>query len=263
MTGRVVIVTGGSSGIGRATARLFAHQGCRVYEFSRSGADFEGVQHVTCDVTDESAVLAAVDAVAAREGRIDVLVNNAGFGISGPVESATVEDAKRLYDVNFFGAVRCIRAAIPHMRERGGGHIVLLSSVAATAALPFQAYYSCTKSSVNSLACALRNELGRFGIRVCAVMPGDIRTGFTDAREKDEAMDETYGGSVKRAVASMEKDERGGMAPEAVAKVIVRAAGKKNPRPLYAVGAKYKVFSALLKLLPVRLSNWIIGKMYR
>lgn len=259
---KVAVITGGSSGIGKAACAAFAQKGYRVYELSRSGSDYGEVRHITADVTDEFSVRGAIDTIFDLEGRIDVLINNAGFGISGAVEAESVEDAMRLFDVNFFGAVRAIRAAVPHMRSQGFGRVICLSSVAAPCAIPFQAYYSCTKSAVNTLVCALRNELGRFNIKVCAVMPGDIKTGFTAAREKAMALDDVYGGAVGRAVGSMEKDEQSGMTPERVARVLLSAAEKKNPRPLYTVGIKYKFFVFLAKILPLRLSNWIIGKMY-
>lgn len=258
----VSVVTGGSSGIGRTVCTLLAQKGHIVYELSRSGEDYDSVRHITTDVTNEFSVRAAVDTICQLEGHIDLLICNAGFGISGAVEAERVESAQHIFDVNFFGTVRAIRAVIPHMRSQHSGKIICLSSVAAPCAIPFQAYYSCTKSAINTLVCALRNELSQFGIKVCAVMPGDIKTGFTASREKNTALNDVYGGAVERAVTSMERDEQGGMSPECVASTLLRVAKKKNPRPLYTVGMKYKFFVFLVKILPLRLSNWIIGKMY-
>ena len=155
----VVLLTGGSSGIGQCTARYLAEAGCRVYELSRRDSSQPGIIHLTCDVTREEQVQAAVKTVAEREGRIDIVVNNAGFGISGAVEFTQTADAQRLLDVNFFGMVRVNRAVLPYMREAGRGRIVNLSSVAAVAPIPFQTYYSASKAAVNAYTMALANEV--------------------------------------------------------------------------------------------------------
>lgn len=131
-----------------------------------------------------------------EQGRIDILINNAGFGISGAVEFTQTEEAMRLFDVNFFGMVRMTEKVIPYMRENGGGRIVNISSVAAVVPIPFQTYYSASKAAISSYSMALANEVGRFGIRVSAIMPGDISTGFTDARKKITEGDDVYRGSV-------------------------------------------------------------------
>ncbi|MFR8873989.1 MAG: SDR family NAD(P)-dependent oxidoreductase [Oscillospiraceae bacterium] len=145
---KIVLLTGGSSGIGRCAARRLADAGCRVYELSRRDSRQAGITHLPCDVTRQDQVEAAVQTVVDREGRIDIVVNNAGFGISGAVEFTDTEDARRLLDVNFFGMVRVNRAVLPHLRRAGGGRIVNLSSVAAVAPIPFQTYYSASKAAV-------------------------------------------------------------------------------------------------------------------
>lgn len=259
----VVIVTGGSGGIGRETALALRGRGCTVYEFSRHGADTPGVTHIACDVSDEARFRAAVETVKEREGRVDVLVNNAGFGISGAAEFTDNARAKKLLDVNLFGMVNGCRAVIPIMRGQGGGRIVNLSSVAAPCAIPFQAWYSVSKSAVLTYSAALANELRPFGIGVTAILPGDIRTGFTAAREKNPDGDEVYGGRIARSVATMERDEQHGMDPAAAGRFIADIALKPGSvKPEYAVGAKYKFFVILARLLPCRLKNWIIGLMY-
>jgi len=196
-----------------------------------------------------------------RTGRIDTLVCCAGFGISGAVEFTEIADAQRLFDVNYFGALRCVRAAVPHIRESRGS-IVLTSSVAGELSIPFQSFYSSSKAAIDALALALANELRPFGVRVAAVLPGDVRTGFTDAREKGTDRLGIYSGAIERAVGSMEKDERGGMPPETVAKVMYKAATAAHPRPYYVAGAKYRLFMAIARCLPRKLSNFIVGKMY-
>ena len=258
----VVIVTGGSSGIGKATAGLFASKGWKVYELSRRGADCDGVTHITADVTDEKSLASAIGQVYEREQRLDALVCNAGFGISGAVEFTRLEDAQKQMDVNFFGTVRTIQQALPYFRKSGGGHIVNISSMGGPLALPFQAFYSCSKSAVNSLTLALANELRPFNISVCAVMPGDVSTGFTAAREKSDKGTELYGKTIERSVSTMEKDEQGGMKPERIAKKVYRMAQKKHPKPLSTVGLSYKLIAFVYKVLPFSLVNRLVGLLY-
>lgn len=258
---KVALVTGGSSGIGRCTAAALRDAGCVVYEFSRREHTMDGVQHLSVDVTVETAVRNAVEQIAQAEGSIDIVVNCAGFGISGAVEFTELIDAKWQFDVNFFGMVNVNRAVIPIMR-RGGGRIVNVSSVAAVAHIPFQTYYSASKAAIESYTCALANELKPFGITVTAAQPGDIRTGFTDARKKSADGDEVYGGRISRSVAGMERDERGGMSPEFAGRYIAKLALKKHVKPIYTVGFGYKCLSLLCKLLPCRLRNWIVSLLY-
>ena len=257
---KIAIVTGGSSGIGRAAALMLCENGYTVYEFSRRGENYSSIFHITADVTNPASIAAATARVIGKEGRIDLLVNNAGFGISGPVEFTDSADAQ--LEVNFYGAFNCIQAVLPQMRAQASGRIITLSSVAAPIAIPYQSFYSAAKAAINSLTLALRNEVRPFGIQVCAVQPGDIRTGFTAARKKSHAGSHIYK-SLDRAVAVMEHDEQNGMAPEAVAKVILKAANARKCRALYTVGAQYKLFTLINKLLPATTVNWLVGRIYR
>ena len=260
---RIAIVTGGTSGIGRATALALKAAGCTVYELSRRAEGVEGLHHIAADVTKEETVRAAVAEVMAREGRIDILVNNAGFGISGAVEFTETEGAKKLFDVNFFGMVNMNRAVVPLMRQAGHGRIVNLSSVAAPVPIPFQAYYSATKAAVNAYTMALANELRPFGVTVCAVMPGDIHTGFTAARRKIGEGDDIYHGRISRSVARMEHDEQTGMDPAKAGGYIAGVALREgNRHPLYAIRFDYKFFTFLAKVLPARFLNWLIYLLY-
>ena len=258
---RIAVITGASSGIGLAAARLFLEKGDKVYGVSRRPCPEEGVISLTADVTDEEAVRAVINEVAAREGRIDIIVCNAGFGISGAVEFTDMSEAKRQFDVNFFGTANCIKAALGPMRERKAGTVIVTSSVAGALPIPFQAYYSATKSALNALVLTTANEVRPFGINVCAVLPGDIKTGFTDARAKESAGESEYA-ALRRSVETMEHDERSGMPPAAIAKRMYALSRKKHTKPLSSVGIQYKACCLLGKLLPTRLSNWIVGKMY-
>lgn len=263
MSEKIAVVTGGTSGIGKATALALKDAGFTVYELSRRAEGVEGLRHIAADVTDESAVNAAVAQIAAEAGHIDVLVNNAGFGISGAIEFTETADAKKLFDVNFFGMVNMNRAVVPLMRQAGRGRIVNLSSVAAPVPIPFQAYYSATKAAVNAYTMALANELRPFGITVCAVMPGDIHTGFTAARKKVSQGDDVYGGRISRSVARMEHDEETGMDPAKAGAYIAAVATREgNRHPLYAIRFDYKFFTFLAKVLPARFLNWLIYCLY-
>lgn len=259
---KVAIVTGGSSGIGRCTAAELARAGYTVYEFSRRDIPAEGVIHRSVDITSEEQVRTAVTDIAAAEGRIDVLVNNAGFGISGAAETTASADSHAQLELNLFGMDNAVRAVLPVMRAAGHGRIVCMSSIAGILPIPFQLWYSVSKSAVAAYVLALANEVRPFGISVCAIMPGDISTGFTDARVKSEKGDDIYGGRIKRSVAVMEKDERNGMTAESAGRFAARYAMKKNSRPLVAMGFAYGAAAMLAKLLPRGLSNRIVGFIY-
>lgn len=261
MKKKIAIVTGASSGIGRQVAAALRDAGCNVYDFSRRDIPAENINHISVDVTDEVAVVSAINAVADNEGGLDIVVNCAGFGISGAVEFTTLEAAKSQFDVNFFGMVNVNKAAIPHMRN-SGGRIVNISSVAAAAHIPFQTYYSASKAATESYTCALANELKPFGITVTAIQPGDICTEFTQARQKSFDGDDVYGGRIARSVSGMEKDEQKGMSSEFAGKYIAKIALKKKVKPIYAIGLSYKFLSTLCKVFPCRIRNEIVGMLY-
>lgn len=259
---KIVVISGASSGIGLSTAVLFANKEYTVYSLSRSKPTNNSIKHIVTDVSNEESVKTAVETIIKDEGKIDILVSNAGYGISGAVELTELADVKNLFEVNFFGTLACIKYVLPHMRKAGSGHIVALSSVAAVLPVPYQSFYSCTKSALNSLILVLANEAEPFGIKVSAVMPGDIKTGFTSARKKITVIDSAYSEREQRAISRMEKDEMGGMPPEMVAKCIYKAATIKHPKVLYTVGFSYRLFVLLSKLLPIGLVNKLEGKMY-
>lgn len=260
--GKIAIVTGAGSGIGLSASKALAREGWTVYDFSRTDRAAPGVRHIACDISDEAQVRAAVARVAAEQGRIDLLLNNAGFGISGAVEFTRAEEAERLMRVNLLGADNVTRAVIGTMRAQRSGRILFTSSIAGILPIPFQAWYSVTKAAINAYALALRNEVAPFDISVCAIMPGDIHTGFTAAREKSLVGDDVYGGRIEKAVSTMERDEQNGMSPDVAGAYLAKIARRRRVKPLYAIGAQYKLFAVLAKLLPVRLTNWIVGRLY-
>ncbi len=259
---KVALVTGGSSGIGLQTAAALRDRGCTVYEISRHGCEEQGVHHLKADVSDETQTAAAADEILKNEGRLDILVCCAGSGISGAAEFTDNAEAKQLLEVNLFGTVNCCKAAVPAMREQGGGTILCIGSVAGAIPIPFQAWYSVTKAAVGSYAGALRNELAPFGISVGCVMPGDIKTGFTAARRKSERGDDIYHGRIRRSVAVMEHDEESGMSAELVGRCIASAALRGHMKPTYTVGLKYKFFVMLSRLLPCRACSALVKTIY-
>jgi NAD(P)-dependent dehydrogenase (short-subunit alcohol dehydrogenase family) len=272
--GNVVLVTGASSGIGRATAYLLMNHGYRVYGTSRK-EQLEGsierqdggdgyIKMLKMDVCDEASVQKAVRTIIEETGEIDIVVNNAGMGVAGSVEDTSPEEAYMQFDANFFGMHRVIRQVATVMRKQGRGLIINISSVAARFPIPFQSMYSACKSAVEAMGAALRMELEPFGIKVVSVEPGDTRTGFTGSRVIAAAAGEnpSYREKFKKALDVMVNDETNGPGPEVVAKAILRLTGKKNPPVYAAVGIKYKLFIFLNRLVPERFKVYMISLMY-
>ena len=252
---KVAMVTGGTSGIGLAAVKALREKGCTVYALSRHG-------DIPCDVADEQSARAAVEQVLEKEGRIDILVNCAGFGISGAAELTPLDVAKRQLDVNLFGTANLVNAVIPPMRRQGGGRIVNTGSVAGFVPIPFQTWYSASKAAVQSYTMAMANELRPFGITLAAVLPGDTKTGFTAAREKIDDPEHLYGGRIERSVKRMEQDEQHGVPARKVGEFIARVALKKRVKPLYIPGFSYNLVNVLMRILPSGLANRLIGLLY-
>lgn len=262
MKKKVAIVTGASSGIGLTTARMLSAQGYKVYGFAINAFDASEFIYKTCDVTNYQAVSQNITEIFDSEKQIDLVVNCAGIGISGSVENSPSEKINKIFDINFFGTVNVCKAVIPFMRQNGCGHIVNISSVAGELTIPFQTFYSATKAAIESFSTGLMMEVKPFGIKVACVLPGDTKTGFTSAREKNPDDDKSYGERINKSIGTMEKDEQNGMTPESVAKVICRVARRKNPKMINVVGFKYKLFIALNKFLPRKMVNKILYIMY-
>ncbi len=270
---KVALITGAARGIGKAIALKYASEGANIAftDLVINEAAEETVKELEAfgvkvkayasNAAEFEATQAVVDQVVADFGRIDILVNNAGFGISGAVEDTALDSAKKQLDVNFFGCFLCCKAAVPYLRQSGGGRIINISSMAAVLSIPFQSFYSASKSAINALTLALANEVRPFNITVCALMPGDVKTGFTAAREKSESSG-AYEAVVQKSVATMEHDEQNGMTPRQLAEAVFHLATKKHPKPLSTCGTQYKVFAVLQKALPQRLVNAIVGKIY-
>lgn len=249
-----VLLTGASSGIGAASARHLVSRGFRVYGTSRrpEKEESEGIRWLALDVGDEASVRSAVEALLARESSLDALVCNAGFGIFGSIEEVPIEEAQRQLDTNFFGVLRCLRAVLPHMRERRAGRIVLVGSLAGRAPIPFQAHYSASKAAVDSLAMALANEVRAHGIQVSLIEPGDIDTPFNEAMHWQGRDHSAYGDAIERCEQVVRESLPRAPGPEVVARAIERALTDARPRMRYPVGPDSRLVPLGRRLLPDR-----------
>lgn len=253
---KVAVITGATSGIGLTTARLLIEKGYTVYGIARraySGNDFVCY---SADVCDYDAVDEILCDIVAKEGGIDIFVNNAGIGIAGSTEEISAENIKKISDVNLTATMVLCGKAAALMKERGG-KIVNVSSVGGVMPLPYQAAYSATKAGVEVFSRALSNELKPYNIKVTAVLPGDTKTGFTAAR-----VSEGESCAARRSVAKMERDESRGKSPECVAKVIYKVIKRKNPPLRVSVGFISKLEVFLSRFLSVKCLNRILYSMY-
>ena len=262
----VILITGVSSGFGLETARLLSQQGHTVYGTVRRTVEaLPLVNYLNLDVRDKQAVADAVRQVVEKEGRIDVLVNNAGMGIGGPLEFASEEEIRLQMDTNFMGLVNCVDAVLPYMRKQGKGRIIALSSIGGLMGLPFQGFYSASKFAIEGYCEALRLEVRSMGIKVVVLRPGDFSTGFTGSRKKvsDEAALQAYP-LYREAINKVEHDETGGLKPEVLAQKISGIIRKQNPRDGYVVASLEQRLSVLLKkILPARWFDRILGSYYK
>ena len=235
---RVVLVTGASSGIGAAVASLFHRRGYTVFGTSRSAnqdpqREFHMLQ---LDVNSDVSAKACVDEVLAQTGRLDVLVNNAGFDLGGAIEETSIEEAKEQFETNFFGVARMVKAALPAMREARSGRIINIGSLAGLLAIPYGAYYAATKFALEGYSEALWFEVKPFGIAVSLVEPGFVRTSINQATHYSAKSIPAYDGPRDRALAVLDRSVSAGIAPELVAETVLRAAQTRNPRLRYRVG---------------------------
>jgi NAD(P)-dependent dehydrogenase (short-subunit alcohol dehydrogenase family) len=258
MNGRIAIVTGASSGIGEVIAEQLARVGYKVYGTSRRGVQGQrgkrAFEMLALDVTSDESVAAAVDEVLRLEGRIDLLVNNAGFGIApAAAEESSIQQAQTIFDTNFFGVVRMIRAVIPHMRQRGSGRIINISSVLGFVPMPYMALYSATKHAVEGYSEALDHELRTQGIRVSLVEPAYIKSAFdANQMQADEALDEYRDLRVGLDLRVKEALE-GADGPGVVAETVVRVAQAATPKVRYTSGALAGRLRLLRRFAPAAL----------
>lgn len=250
---KVILVTGASSGLGLATANALSAQGHTVYGTSRNISRIKDAAFVPLemDVTDDASVNAAIVKVIKAEGQIDVLVNNAGNGITGPLYAMPVEYAKKQFEVNFFGVVRVCSAVLPYMIEKKRGLVINIGSLAGLFGLPYQGLYSASKFAIEGYSESLRMELQNTGVKVSVVNPGDFKTDFTGNREKVPftLKNESLKKEFEAAVAAMEKDEGIGADPSKLAAQICKIVGKSKPAHSYLVGAIGQTIVPTLKAI--------------
>lgn len=267
MKGTTILVTGASSGIGKACADYLQQAGYSVYRASRSlktgnGADSTNIR---MDVDDDASVSQAVRQLIDKAGRIDVVVNCAGFGIAGSVEDTSIDEAKAQFETNFFGVLRVCHAVLPTMREQGSGLIINISSIAGLISVPFQGFYSASKFALEGMTEALRLEVSPFGIRVVLVEPGDFQTGFGASRRKVAHSENStaYRDHLAKALSVAEKDESKGHQPIAIAHLIERIIKNPSPKLRYSIGPLFERLSPTLKnILPYRLTEWLTMKYF-
>ena len=271
-TGNIVLLTGGSAGIGSATAQYLMKQGYTVYAASRRGS--ENIEDNTtggkiiglcADVTIPESLENAVSRIMEEQGELSAVICNAGNGIAGSVEDTSLEEARYQMETNFFGVLNTIKACLPIFREQNHGKIIAISSVAAVAPIPFQGFYSASKSAIMLLMQSLSMEVKPYNIKCTCILPGDVKTDFTSSRKYTEAStlpSSEYTNAMKAADQTMEKDEQNGMMPIVIAKAIHKVLRKKNPGYVVVPNITYKTLCLIMKLVPTRLKIWVISKMY-
>jgi len=252
----VAIVTGASSGIGQATAELLANSGYKVYGTSRKEVQpaQRSYKMISLDVNSEASIEAAIKEVVNIEGRIDLVVNNAGFGVTpGGAEESSMEQTKMIFDTNFFGIVRMTRAVVPYMRKQGKGRIINIGSILGLIPAPYMATYAATKHAVEGYSESLDHELRTRGIRVSVVEPGYTNTHFeANTLEVDDKIDE-YNIARKALAKLMKLAIAAGDDPKVVANVVLKAANAKHPRLRYAAGKLACRLSLLRRFAPAAL----------
>jgi NAD(P)-dependent dehydrogenase (short-subunit alcohol dehydrogenase family) len=270
---QVVIITGASSGLGEAAARRLARGGAKLVISARRAEQLEALAReldpsgrrvlaVAADVTDSAGRQRLVDGALQKFGRIDALVNNAGYGTRGPVELVPVELIRRNYETNLFSLIALTQLVIPHLRERGAGRIVNIGSVAGRIARPLSSIYDSTKHALEAITDGLRGELAPFGIDVMLIRPGFILTGFVDAANKaSEPVVENagpYAPYFEGFRVDYQRMQKVAGQPDDIARLVEKALTARRPAPRYAAPAHAKLLLFLKWLLPGRVLDWMV-----
>lgn len=269
----VVLLTGASSGIGYDVAPLLVRYGYTVYGAARRVEKIEelaseGVKALSMDVTDEASMEAAVQQIIDAEGRIDVLINNAGYGSYGAIEDVPIDEARRQFEVNLFGLARLTQLVLPHMRAQGSGRILNISSMAGRITSPLGAWYHATKYALEAFSDALRMEVEEFGIDVVIIEPGGIKTpwGFIAADHLEESSrNGVYAAQAQRVAANMRKlysPSSNLSEPKVISNAILRALEARRPKTRYLVGFGAKPSVFLHTVLPDRLFDKVARRIF-
>jgi NAD(P)-dependent dehydrogenase (short-subunit alcohol dehydrogenase family) len=266
---KVILITGTTSGFGKLIAEGLVKKGHRVYgtylpnfDADRDALEFPMLE---LDVTDDASVDRCVTALVEAEGRIDVLINNAGVSIAGALEDTAVDEARWQMEVNFFGPLRMIRAVLPHMRSQGRGRVLTTGSMAGHVGLPYQSIYSAAKYALEGVNEALRLELSGSGIDSAVICPGDFNTGFTAARVYTRnAHSATHAQQLAITMGIAEKDEQNSPHPDMVADLVVGLVDKPSLKVRYFVGSIMQRVSIFIKwLLPASVFESIMRSNYK
>ncbi len=249
----VVLITGASSGIGQATAQWLAQRGFIVFGTSRNASRVDvlsGVRMLPLDVRLDESVDTCVEAMLQQAGRLDILINNAGYELGGAIEEATLEEVKTQFETNFYGATRMIKAVLPIMRRQGRGQIVNISSLAGLVAVPFLGVYSASRFALEGYTEGLRHELKPFNIRISLVEPNFIKTNLTRNRQYAAHQISDYDSWRRQAFEVMQQYEENAPKPALVAECILRIVESKSPRLRYSVGKNASLTTRLRRFLP-------------
>lgn len=263
----VVLVTGGSSGIGQAIASHLSAAGLKVYGTSRSaqnGDSFANFKLVRLDVTDENSIQNAIEYIIQEEGHLDILVNNAGLGMLGPLENTSTDEAREIFETNVFGILSVCRNATPHLRKSANPYIINITSIGGRVALPFRGVYCSSKFAVEGLTEALSMELQTFGIRVCLIEPGDFKTNINANRRISQNLDKyLYGDRFGQVLARVNAEVNHASDPILIGKKVLKIINSPNPKLRYKVATfKQKLSITLKRFLPGRIFERMMMKHY-
>jgi len=264
---KVILVTGASSGIGLAVARVLTSKGHRVFGTSRnveSGTAPHGFEMIRMDVTQEASVIEAINFIKLTTGRLDVVVNNAGLGLVGPVEFITDAEAKEVFETNVFGVLNVCRHTISLLRDAGGGHIINITSIAAQMGLPFRGIYSSSKFAVEGFTESLSQEVRQFGIKVCLIEPGDFKTNINQNRRVAVNINSSvYHDQQAKVLKKISDEVSAAKTPEAIGYRIASIINQNNPRLRFRVANLMQRFTiTLMRILPTRLFEKMVMKHY-
>jgi NAD(P)-dependent dehydrogenase (short-subunit alcohol dehydrogenase family) len=255
MSKPVILITGASAGLGQACANRLASAGWTVIGTSRRGTSNGSWRGVVMDVDDDQSVLSAFAEVDVEHDQFNAVLACAGWGLAAAAEQTSIEDAKAQFETNFWGVVRVVNAALPQLRARGGGHVVIMSSIGGVLGIPFRAFYSASKFALEGYAESLAYEVAPFNIHVALVEPGNFKSEFTSARRKvATSADDPYRAACEKAIAVMERDEINGADPTDVARVVEKVLKSKNPPRRVSVGKFDERMGIIAKrLIPYRI----------